>query len=59
MKLADGDGEVIAIEVRPHPIGEIELGIGALPQQEIGEPLLAAGADQQIDVAARDAQARR
>ena len=52
MEFADRGGEVVGIEVRPHPVGEVELGIGALPQQEVREALLAAGADQQIDVAA-------
>src|SRR5207245_11402887 len=45
-----GRGEVGRAEVGPHRVGEVELGVGALPQQEIGEPLLAAGADQQVDV---------
>ncbi len=35
-------------EVRPHAIREIELGIGALPQQEVAEALLGTGADQQV-----------
>ena len=47
-----GGGEIVAVEVGPHAIGEMELGIGALPEQEIGQPFLAAGADQEIDVAA-------
>ena len=59
MKLAYGDGEVVGVEVRPHPVGEVELGIGALPQQEIGQALLAAGADEQIDVAALSSPAHR
>ena len=29
----------------------MELGIGAFPEQEVGQPLLAAGADDEIDVA--------
>ena len=43
-------GEVVAVEVGPQPLGEVELGVGAFPQQEVRQPLLAAGADQQVDV---------
>src|SRR5579885_621501 len=42
--------EVAAPEIRPQRLGEDELGIGALPQQEIADALLAAGADQQVRV---------
>ena len=52
MEFADRGGEIVGIEVRPHPVGEVELRVGALPQQEVREAFLAAGADQQIDVAA-------
>src|SRR5262249_46935280 len=37
-------------EIRPQRLGEDKLGIGALPQQEIADALLAAGADQQIGI---------
>jgi hypothetical protein len=43
-------GEVVRIELRPHPIGEVKFGVGALPEQEIRQPLLSAGADDEIDV---------
>ena len=43
--------EIVGVEFGPHPLGEMQLGIGAFPEQEIGEPLLAAGADDQIDIA--------
>ena len=59
MEFAYGDGKVVGVEVRPHPVGEVELGIGALPQQEIGQALLAASADEQIDVAALRRPAHR
>ena len=36
------------IKVRPQCIGEIKLSIGQLPQQEIADALLAAGADEQV-----------
>src|SRR5438034_7999221 len=38
-------------EVWPAAIGEVELGVGALPQQEIAEALFAARSDQKVDVA--------
>src|SRR5690606_1608916 len=37
-------------EVRPVGIREHELGVRALPQQEVAEPLLAPRANQQVDV---------
>src|SRR5690606_8903222 len=36
------------VEVGPERVGEIQLGVGELPQQEITDALLAAGADEQI-----------
>ena len=36
------------VEVRPQQVGEIELGVGELPEQEIADALLAAGADEEI-----------
>ena len=39
-----------AVEVRPIGRHEHQLPIGRLPQQEIGQPLLAAGADDQVGV---------
>ena len=47
--------EIVGAELRPHPFGEVELGIGAFPEQEVGQPLLAAGADDEIDVAPQPA----
>ena len=35
-------------EVRPEQVGEIQLGIGQLPQQEIADAVLATGADAQV-----------
>jgi len=55
MELAHGLGEVALLEVRPHAVGEDQLGVGALPEQEVRESLLAAGTDQQIDVRHRPA----
>src|SRR4051812_17398392 len=39
-----------AVEVRPIGRYEHQLAVGDLPQQEIGQPLLAAGADDQIGI---------
>ena len=36
----DGRGERSAVEVGPQPLGDDELRIGRLPQQEIRQPLL-------------------
>ena len=36
------------VEIRPEQVGEIELGVGELPQQEVRNPLLAAGADEEV-----------
>ena len=36
------------VEVGPQRLGEVELAIGELPQQEVADALLAAGADEQI-----------
>ena len=36
------------VEIGPQHVGEIELGVGELPQQEVRDPLLAAGADEQV-----------
>lgn len=40
--------KIAGAEVRPHAIAENQLGVGALPEQKIAEPLLTAGADQNI-----------
>ena len=36
------------VEVGPEDVGEVQLRVGELPQQEIADALLAAGADQQV-----------
>ena len=36
------------VEVGPQRVGEVELGVGELPQQEIADALLAAGADEEV-----------
>jgi hypothetical protein len=44
----DRIGQRRAVEVRPVFVGEVELGVRELPQQEIADALLAAGADEEI-----------
>src|ERR1700722_10501830 len=39
------------VEIRPKPVGEIQLGIGQVPQQEVADALFAAGANEQVRVA--------
>jgi len=55
VELPHGLRQVGGPEVRPHAVGEDQLGVGALPEQEVREPFLAAGADQQVDVRHRAA----
>jgi hypothetical protein len=38
------------VEIRPQLLGEIELRIGQIPQQEIADALLTPGADEQIRI---------
>src|ERR1043166_3300930 len=51
--LAPGEGGQGSLEMRrreigPQHVGEPQLGIGGLPQQEVRQPQLARGADQQV-----------
>src|SRR5215467_15805595 len=50
MKISERRAEISGAEVGPERVDEAELGVGAFPEQEVGQPLLAAGADQEIDV---------
>src|SRR3712207_8776262 len=43
-------GEVLAPEARPQLVREDELGVGALPEEEVRQPPLAARAYQQVGV---------
>ena len=49
-KRLNGGREIGAGEVRPQDVGEVELGVGRLPEQEVTQSLLSAGADEQIHV---------
>src|SRR5690349_12265260 len=42
--------EVLRPEIGPQHIEEHQFGVGGLPQQEIGQPLLAGGPDDQIRI---------
>src|SRR4051812_40688005 len=48
--LVRGDrfAEGLGAEIGPQRVGEIELGVRELPQQEVGDALLAARADEQV-----------
>ena len=46
----DRSPKITTVEVGPQPIKEHQLGVRALPQQEVGCPLLTRGADEQVDV---------
>ena len=52
-ELGERGGEGRAIEIRPQDRQEHELAVGGLPEQEIGQPLLARSADDQVGI--RDA----
>src|SRR5262245_66625223 len=59
LEIVERRAQVVGAEVGPQRVDETELGVGELPQQEVREPLLAAGTDEQIDVAAAMAALRR
>src|SRR5713226_7708353 len=50
VKLGDRCFEIRRIEIRPHLLGKEELRVSALPQKKIAKPLLASGANKEIDV---------
>ena len=49
-KSLNGGSEIGLVEVRPQDVGEVELGVGRLPKQEVTQSLFSAGADEQIHV---------
>src|SRR6187431_1130768 len=49
-KFADRALQIVDAEFGPHPVGEPELGVGALPQKKVRQPLFPAGPDQQVDL---------
>ena len=46
---ATASASVVGVEIGPQRVDEQQFGIGRLPQQEIGQPLLARRADQQVE----------
>src|SRR5262245_21686623 len=50
VELAHRVAQALLVEVRPQRLGEYQLGVGRLPQQEVGQALLAGGADQQVGI---------
>ncbi len=46
----DGFEEMEAVEVGPEAVGDKDLGVGDLPEEEVGDALLAGGADDEIGV---------
>src|SRR4051794_21779418 len=46
----EGEIEVGGPEVGPQGLGDDELSVGRLPDQEVREPVLATGADHQVGV---------
>src|SRR6185437_4560506 len=59
VKVRDRGRQVIGGERGPHDVAEQELGVRAFPEEEIAQPPLSAGADEQIDVGRRGAGAVR
>src|ERR687889_488401 len=45
---SDGSAELLGGEVRPERIRDVELGVGNLPEQEVRDPQLPAGADHEV-----------
>src|SRR5919108_638203 len=43
--------EMRHVEIRPQCLAEVQLGVGEIPQQEIADAVIAAGADEQVRVA--------
>src|SRR5690606_8625399 len=50
LEIEDGVVELVAVEVRPEHRGHIQLGVRHLPEQEVADPHLATGANQQVGI---------
>src|SRR4051812_41473562 len=50
LELGDGGEERSVAEVGPEHVGEDELGVGALPEEEVRDPALAARAHEQVEL---------
>ena len=51
-EIGDRGAQVFGAEIGPQGFDEVELRVGGFPQQEVGEALFAAAADEQVDIAA-------
>src|SRR5689334_24756723 len=38
------------VEIRPQRVAEEDLGVGEVPQQEVADPMVAAGADEEVGI---------
>src|SRR6476659_5031092 len=45
--------EMRGLKVRPHHRQKDELGVSALPEQEVAQPLFASGSNQEVDIRRR------
>lgn len=44
--VGDGEQELLLVEVGPECVGEIEFGVGCLPNHEVADAIFATGADE-------------
>src|ERR1041384_6326288 len=49
-ELLEGGRQLRGPEFRPHALGEMQLRVGAFPEEEVAEPLLPPGADQEVHI---------
>src|SRR5262245_33940654 len=49
-ELGNRCAQAVGVEVGPQRVDEAELGVGRLPEKKVRKTLLAAGADQEVDV---------
>src|SRR5712675_1090146 len=59
MKISKRRAQFVGAKVRPQRVEEAELGVGCFPEQKVRQPLLAAGANEEIDVVCAAARARQ
>ena len=51
-EISEGCAQMFGAEIRPQGFDEVELRVGRFPQQKVRQALFAAGADEQVDIAA-------
>jgi hypothetical protein len=49
MEVGESRDEISFGEIRPHAVSEEKFGVGTFPEKKVREPLLAAGADEQVN----------